>query len=52
VRDELLPVVGPDKFAIAGFSWRKPLAEGALRACDPLGRGFIAELREFPEPWD
>ena len=49
LRTDDFPQFQRGKLLLAKFTWRKSLAEAEHRACNPAGRGFVAELIFFPE---
>ena len=42
----------PGRYILAKFTWRKPLAEAKVSACNPTGGGYVATLTDFPAPHD
>ena len=51
LRTDPFPQLERGKYVIAKFTWRKSLAAAEHRACNASGKGFIAELIFFPEPF-
>jgi hypothetical protein len=49
LRTDPFPQLKRGKFMLAKFAWRESVAEAEHRACNPAGKGFVAELIFFPE---